>query len=103
MAVWNTFILYVMLSQCFLGMSSFILSPFSGHLAERTDLRIFLTVGMATSGFTTILFGLGYYLDIHMFAYYFIAQVFWPVFNIHFLRFWLVLRKQPDGPQLSLS
>ncbi|KAL5964888.1 Glucose-6-phosphate exchanger SLC37A2, partial [Taenia solium] len=46
-----------------------------GHLAERTDLRIFLTVGMVASGFTTILFGLGYYFDIHMFAYYFIAQV----------------------------
>uniref|UniRef100_A0A158R9D1 Sugar phosphate exchanger 3 n=1 Tax=Taenia asiatica TaxID=60517 RepID=A0A158R9D1_TAEAS len=47
----------------------------NGHLAERTDLRIFLTVGMVASGFTTILFGLGYYFDIHMFAYYFIAQV----------------------------
>ncbi|VDM32964.1 unnamed protein product [Hydatigera taeniaeformis] len=46
-----------------------------GHLAERIDLRIFLTVGMVASGFTTILFGLGYYFDIHVFAYYLIAQV----------------------------
>nr|CDS17748.1 Glycerol 3 phosphate transporter [Echinococcus granulosus] len=55
-----------------------------GHLAERIDLRIFLTIGMVTSGFTTILFGLGYYFDIHIFAYYFIVQVLSLVFSMFF-------------------
>lgn len=49
---------------------------FSGHLAERIDLRIFLAIGMAASGFTTILFGLGYYLHIHVYAFYILIQVY---------------------------
>uniref|UniRef100_A0A5K3EIB8 MFS domain-containing protein n=1 Tax=Mesocestoides corti TaxID=53468 RepID=A0A5K3EIB8_MESCO len=46
-----------------------------GHLAERLNLRLFLSFGMAASGLTTILFGLGYYFNIHVFVFYFAVQI----------------------------
>uniref|UniRef100_A0A0V0J8V3 Sugar phosphate exchanger 2 n=1 Tax=Schistocephalus solidus TaxID=70667 RepID=A0A0V0J8V3_SCHSO len=46
----------------------------SGHLAERMDLRVFLTIGCLLSGVTTALFGLGYFLDLHQLPFYLIAQ-----------------------------
>jgi len=46
-----------------------------GHIAERTNMRYFLTAGMVLSGITTILFGYAYYWNIHVFAYFVIIQV----------------------------
>ncbi|PNW74950.1 hypothetical protein CHLRE_12g503000v5 [Chlamydomonas reinhardtii] len=48
---------------------------FAGHLGDRLDLRWFLTVGMIGSGIFTSLFGMGYFWDTHMFAYYTLVSV----------------------------
>ena len=47
----------------------------SGMIAERVNLRYFLSIGMITSGLFTILFGLGRYWHIHSLAYYIAIQV----------------------------
>ena len=47
----------------------------SGHIAERTNMRYFLAVGMFLSGVTTILFGFARYWNIHSLAYFIIIQV----------------------------
>lgn len=47
----------------------------SGHIAERMNLRHFLSLGMITSGILTAAFGAGYFLGIHMLWYYIIVQV----------------------------
>ena len=39
------------------------------------DLRYFLTIGMISSGMLTIAFGLGYFWNIHSFAYFVTVQV----------------------------
>lgn len=49
---------------------------FSGFLAEHMDLRYFLTIGMISSGMLTIAFGLGYFWNIHSFAYFVTVQIF---------------------------
>ena len=48
---------------------------FSGHLGDRLDLRIFLTVGMVGTGLFTSLFGIGYWGNIHSFYYFLIVQM----------------------------
>ncbi|KAK9143108.1 hypothetical protein Syun_012508 [Stephania yunnanensis] len=48
---------------------------FAGHLGDRTDLRIFLTLGMVGTGLFTSLFGVGYWLNIHIFYYFLAAQM----------------------------
>ncbi|XP_042505859.1 putative glycerol-3-phosphate transporter 1 [Macadamia integrifolia] len=48
---------------------------FAGHLGDRLDLRIFLTVGMVGTGVFTSLFGFGYWFNIHSFYYYLIIQM----------------------------
>ncbi|KAK8658866.1 hypothetical protein V6N13_029085 [Hibiscus sabdariffa] len=48
---------------------------FSGHLGDRMNLRIFLTVGMIGTGLFTSLFGVGYWANIHSFYYYLIVQM----------------------------
>ena len=48
---------------------------FAGHLGDRINLRILLTVGMVGTGVFTSLFGVGYWLNIHSFYYYLAAQV----------------------------
>ncbi|KAK3040067.1 hypothetical protein RJ639_027793 [Escallonia herrerae] len=48
---------------------------FSGHLGDRLNLRIFLTVGMVGTGLFTLLFGVGYWADVHVFYYYLIVQM----------------------------
>ena len=53
---------------CFLYLSS-------GHIAERVNLRYFLTFGMLASGLFTALFGFGFYWKIHSLAYYISMQV----------------------------
>ncbi|KAK3010756.1 hypothetical protein RJ639_012870 [Escallonia herrerae] len=48
---------------------------FSGHLGDRLNLRIFLTVGMVGTGLFTSLFGVGYWANVHVFYYYLIVQM----------------------------
>ncbi|KAB2072880.1 hypothetical protein ERO13_A07G041400v2 [Gossypium hirsutum] len=48
---------------------------FSGHMGDRMNLRIFLTVGMVGTGLFTSLFGAGYWAKIHSFYYYLIVQM----------------------------
>ncbi|PIN22397.1 Permease of the major facilitator superfamily [Handroanthus impetiginosus] len=48
---------------------------FSGHVGDRMDLRIFLTIGMVGTGLFTSLFGVGYWANIHLFYYYLIVQM----------------------------
>ncbi|KAI4376270.1 hypothetical protein MLD38_014052 [Melastoma candidum] len=48
---------------------------FSGHLGDRIDLRLFLFSGMIGSGVMTLAFGLGYWLDVHLWGYFVCVQV----------------------------
>lgn len=48
---------------------------FSGHVGDRMNLRIFLTIGMVGTGLFTALFGVGYWANIHFFYYYLIVQM----------------------------
>ncbi|XP_071710233.1 putative glycerol-3-phosphate transporter 1 [Rutidosis leptorrhynchoides] len=48
---------------------------FSGHIGDRMNLRIFLTIGMIGTGLFTSLFGVGYWANIHFFYYYLIVQM----------------------------
>ncbi|KAJ0962017.1 hypothetical protein J5N97_029845 [Dioscorea zingiberensis] len=48
---------------------------FVGHLGDRLDLRILLTVGMIGTALFTILFGVGYWLNIHSFFFYLVVQL----------------------------
>ena len=48
---------------------------FSGHLAERSDLRLFLTLGMLGSALMCCMFGLGYIFSIHTIWYFGLASV----------------------------
>ncbi|XP_070549033.1 glucose-6-phosphate exchanger SLC37A2-like isoform X2 [Ptychodera flava] len=54
---------------------------FSGHIGERVNLRYFLTFGMLMSGVFTILFGMGYFLNIHSLSYYIVIQIFGGAFQ----------------------
>ncbi|KVI10061.1 putative glycerol-3-phosphate transporter 1 [Cynara cardunculus var. scolymus] len=47
----------------------------SGHIGDRMNLRIFLTIGMVGTGLFTSLFGFGYWANIHVFYYYLIVQM----------------------------
>ncbi|PIN25237.1 Permease of the major facilitator superfamily [Handroanthus impetiginosus] len=47
----------------------------SGHVGDRMDLRVFLTIGMVATGLFTSLFGVGYWANIHLFSYYLIVQM----------------------------
>ncbi|XP_076438467.1 glucose-6-phosphate exchanger SLC37A2-like [Babylonia areolata] len=47
----------------------------SGFVAERINLRYFLTVGMLCTGASVAMFGVGYFLNIHNFAFYLCMQV----------------------------
>lgn len=48
----------------------------SGHIGDRMNLRIFLTIGMVGTGLFTALFGFGYWFNIHNFYYYLVVQMF---------------------------
>ncbi|KAF7652603.1 hypothetical protein LDENG_00094380 [Lucifuga dentata] len=47
----------------------------SGIIGERLPIRLYLTVGMLTSGLFTCLFGLGYIYNIHSLRFYIFVQV----------------------------
>ena len=49
--------------------------PCSGIIGERLPIRLYLTVGMLTSGLFTCLFGLGYVYNIHSLGFYVFVQV----------------------------
>ncbi|KAH9496783.1 hypothetical protein Btru_009431 [Bulinus truncatus] len=53
----------------------------SGHIADRIDLRYYLSGGMIMSGIFTIGFGLGYFYKIHSFAFYIIMQIIGGIFQ----------------------
>ena len=64
----------------------------SGMVAERVNLRNFLSFGMITSGIFTILFGLGRYWQIHSLAYYIaiqvtICKVAFKIYTVYFMFF----------------
>uniref|UniRef100_A0A0D9X4K5 Major facilitator superfamily (MFS) profile domain-containing protein n=1 Tax=Leersia perrieri TaxID=77586 RepID=A0A0D9X4K5_9ORYZ len=48
---------------------------FAGHLGDRMDLRIFLSIGMFGTAIFTALFGAGYWLNIHNFYYFLVIQM----------------------------
>ncbi|CAL5374289.1 unnamed protein product [Camellia sinensis] len=48
---------------------------FSGHIGDRIDLRLFLTIGMMGSGVFTVIFGLGYWLNVHVLGFFLLVQV----------------------------
>ncbi|CAA0836715.1 Putative glycerol-3-phosphate transporter 1 [Striga hermonthica] len=48
---------------------------FSGHVGDRVDLRVFLTIGMVGTGLFTSLFGVGYWANVHLYYYYLIVQM----------------------------
>ncbi|CAI9759462.1 unnamed protein product [Fraxinus pennsylvanica] len=47
----------------------------AGHLGDRLDLRLFLTTGMIGSGIFVMLFGMGYFWNIHVFWFYLVMQM----------------------------
>ncbi|CAH0384376.1 unnamed protein product [Bemisia tabaci] len=49
---------------------------FSGFIAERVNLRYYLSTGMILSGLSCILFGLAYENQIHSLTYFIIVQMF---------------------------
>ncbi|KAI6672237.1 hypothetical protein NL676_000143 [Syzygium grande] len=53
----------------------------SGQLGDRTNLTIFLTVGMIGTGSFTSLFGVGYWANIHNFYYFLLVQTVAGVFQ----------------------
>ncbi|XP_057538592.1 putative glycerol-3-phosphate transporter 5 [Amaranthus tricolor] len=54
---------------------------FSGHFADITDLRLFLSYGMLLSALFTVAFGCGYWFSIHNFLYFVLVQIFCGVFQ----------------------
>lgn len=48
---------------------------FSGHIGDRMNLRIFLTIGMIGTGLFTSLFGVGYWANVHSFYYFLVVQM----------------------------
>ena len=46
-----------------------------GHLGDRLDLRMFLTWGMLGSGAMVVLFGMGYFWQIHSMPYFLTVQI----------------------------
>mmetsp|Transcript_33784 Transcript_33784/g.64632 ORF Transcript_33784/g.64632 Transcript_33784/m.64632 type:complete len:476 (-) Transcript_33784:289-1716(-) len=54
---------------------------FAGHLGDSLDLRMFLTVGMLGSGFCCMLFGMGYFWDVHNVNYFYSIQIIAGIFQ----------------------
>ena len=62
-----------LLDFTYLGSYAFFMF-FMGQIGDRTNLRYFLFVGMASSGLLTAALGFPLWLNIHSFAYFFIVQ-----------------------------
>ncbi|XP_054820468.1 LOW QUALITY PROTEIN: putative glycerol-3-phosphate transporter 5 [Prosopis cineraria] len=57
-------------------LSSYAVGMFvAGHVGDRIDLRLFLVFGMMSSGIFTILFGLGYWFDVHVLGFFIGVQI----------------------------
>ncbi|XP_019197999.1 PREDICTED: putative glycerol-3-phosphate transporter 5 [Ipomoea nil] len=54
---------------------------FAGHIGDSIDLRLFLTAGMVGSGVFVIVFGLGYFLDVHWLPFFVVVQCFCGLFQ----------------------
>ncbi|KAK4604605.1 hypothetical protein RGQ29_012893 [Quercus rubra] len=48
---------------------------FAGHFGDRMDLRLFLVFGMMGSGVFTMVFGFGYWLDLHLLGFFVGVQI----------------------------
>ncbi|KAL9667329.1 hypothetical protein QQ045_001681 [Rhodiola kirilowii] len=48
---------------------------FAGHLGDRIDLRLFLSFGMVSSGVLTVIFGLGFWFDVHKLGFFMCVQI----------------------------
>ncbi|KAJ8752881.1 hypothetical protein K2173_008616 [Erythroxylum novogranatense] len=48
---------------------------FAGHLGDRLNLRILLTIGMVGTAIFTSLFGVGYWANVHSFYYFLMVQM----------------------------
>ncbi|KAJ8752835.1 hypothetical protein K2173_008570 [Erythroxylum novogranatense] len=48
---------------------------FAGHLGDRLNLRILLTIGMVGTAIFTSLFGVGYWANVHNFYYFLMVQM----------------------------
>lgn len=66
--------LLAVLDSAFLFSYAFFMF-FSGFLADRCNLRYFLSAGMISSGILLYLFGLTKYLEIHSLSYFIIIQI----------------------------
>lgn len=66
--------LLALLDSAFLFSYAFFMF-FSGYLADRCNLRYFLSAGMILSGFLLYAFGMAYYLNIHSMTYFVIIQI----------------------------
>ncbi|RID52856.1 hypothetical protein BRARA_G00291 [Brassica rapa] len=54
---------------------AFLSSYALGHLGDRIDLRLFLVFGMMGSGILTVVFGLGYWMNVHLLGFYMTVQI----------------------------
>lgn len=55
---------------------AYALSMFvSGYIAEHTNLRIYLSMGMITTGLFTCMFGMAFYWNIHKLSYFFLINI----------------------------
>ncbi|KAA8535273.1 hypothetical protein F0562_030276 [Nyssa sinensis] len=54
---------------------------FSGHIGDRIDIRLFLTIGMLGSGVFTVVFGLGYWLNVHVLGFFVLVQIMCGLFQ----------------------
>ncbi len=55
---------------------------FSGLVADRVNLRYFLTVGLVGAGLNVVLMGVAYFARIHHLAYFLIVQMFGGVMQV---------------------
>ena len=66
----------------FVFLTAYALSMFiSGPIAEHTNLRVYLSVGMISTGVVSAIFGLAYYFDIHSLYFFFLMQVLAGIFQ----------------------
>lgn len=54
---------------------------FAGHIGDRMDLRIFLTIGMIGTAIFTTLCGAAYWLNVHSFYYFLVMQMICGLFQ----------------------
>lgn len=55
---------------------------FSGFVADRVNLRYFLTVGLLGAGLNVVLMGVAYFADIHHLGYFLGVQVFGGIMQV---------------------